>query len=36
MLKANYILRNLDLNTYPLKVHYSQGVQVVAWNKIAV
>ncbi|UUV22699.1 YqjF family protein [Paenimyroides aestuarii] len=35
-LETNYVLGNLDLNTLPFKVHYSPGVQVIAWNKIQV
>lgn len=32
-LETNYVLGNLNLNVLPLKVHYSPGVQVVAWDK---
>lgn len=35
-LQTNYVLGNLDLKTLPLKVYYSPGVQVVAWDKIQV
>ncbi|SEH87232.1 hypothetical protein SAMN02927937_01877 [Paenimyroides aquimaris] len=35
-LETNYVLGNLDLNEQPLKVHYSPGVRVIAWDKIAV
>lgn len=35
-LETNYVLGNLNLNELPLKVQYSSGVQVIAWNKIEV
>lgn len=33
-LETNYILGAINLNSMPLKMHYSPGVQVVAWQKI--
>lgn len=35
-LETNYILESINLNELPIKVHYSSGVQVVAWNRIKV
>ena len=35
-LETNYILGTINLNEIPVKVHYSSGVQVVAWNRIKV
>lgn len=35
-LETNYVMGNLNLTNLPLKVHYSTGVQVIAWNKIQI
>lgn len=35
-LETNYILGSINLNEIPVKVHYSSGVQVVAWNRIKI
>ena len=35
-LETNYILGTINLNEIPVKVHYSSGVQVVAWNRIKI
>lgn len=35
-LETNYILGAINLNEIPIKVHYSSGVQVIAWNRIKV
>jgi len=35
-LQTDYVLGDLNLNELPLKVQYSSGVQVIAWNKIQV
>lgn len=35
-LQTDYVFGDLNLNELPLKVQYSMGVQVVAWNKIQV
>src|SRR5690606_7226695 len=35
-IETNYVLGDLNLNELPLKVQYSSGVQVIAWNKIQV
>lgn len=32
-LTTNYFLKNINLNKKPDLVHYSKGVQVIAWNK---
>jgi len=35
-LETNYRLDTIDLNRIPQKMHYSKGVQVVAWGKVKV
>lgn len=35
-LETNYHINGISLNKLPNKMHYSKGVQVVAWNRIKV
>lgn len=35
-LETNYHINGIALKKLPNKMHYSKGVQVVAWNRIKV